>query len=78
MQETVEIPVKSTGKLGRPLKAFDDLCDSSKRRKIQTLRDGSEVNELVYATQMKLRETGNKEAAKVVKDITTTPTYQRR
>lgn len=69
----MKIPVKCTSKPGLSVKAFEDLCNR-KRRKIQTIRDQNKVNELVYATQMNLRETGTQEAAKVVKNITTAPT----
>ncbi|CAH2107387.1 unnamed protein product [Euphydryas editha] len=71
---TMEIPENVTGKPGRPSKPFVQLSERSKRRKTRDLRDTNEADELIYASQMKLREAGSHKAAKVVKDITTTPT----
>ncbi|XP_036340179.1 uncharacterized protein LOC118749491 [Rhagoletis pomonella] len=51
---------------GRPQKSFSDLCERSKRRKTEELRT-SDLDELAYATQMKLRKTGEVEASKIVK-----------
>uniref|UniRef100_A0A6P7F540 Uncharacterized protein LOC114324861 isoform X3 n=1 Tax=Diabrotica virgifera virgifera TaxID=50390 RepID=A0A6P7F540_DIAVI len=55
--------------IGRPQKSFSELCERSKRRKTQELRT-SDLHELAYATQMKLRETGEVEASKIVKVLT--------
>lgn len=76
LQVAMEIPIQRlpSAKPGRPSKAFDDLCERSKRRKVQNLKNSSEAEELVYATQMKLREIGNQDAANVVKNVTVTPT----
>lgn len=71
---TAELPVKSKSKPSRSGKAFENLSNHSKRHNIQTLRDESEVNELVYGTQVKLRKASNQKAAKGVKDITIIPT----
>lgn len=57
---------------GRPQKSFSDLSERSKRRKTEELRS-SNTDELTYATQMKLRETGKVEASKIVKDLTKSP-----
>lgn len=60
-------------KSGRPSKSFEELSESSKRRKTQKLREKSKPTELIYATQVKLRESGNVEGSKVVKDVTKSP-----
>lgn len=57
---------------GRPQKSFSELCERSKRRKTEELRT-SDLHELAYATQMKLRKTGEVEASKIVKVLTTSP-----
>lgn len=57
---------------GRPQKTFSELSESSKRRKTKDLRS-SDLKELAYATQMKLRKTGETEASKIVKVLTKSP-----
>lgn len=57
---------------GRPQKSFSELCERSKRRKTEELRS-ADLNELAYATQMKLRKTGEVEASKLVKVLTRSP-----
>ncbi|XP_063361402.1 uncharacterized protein LOC134650378 [Cydia amplana] len=57
---------------GRPQKTFLELSERSKRRKTEELRSLN-TDELTFATQMKLRETGKLEASKVVKDLTKSP-----
>lgn len=57
---------------GRPQKSFSDLCERNKRRKTENLRT-SDLDVLAYATQMKLRETGEVEASKIVKVLTRSP-----
>ncbi|KYN21922.1 hypothetical protein ALC57_05694, partial [Trachymyrmex cornetzi] len=53
-------------------KSFDTSSDRSKRRKTEEIRKTFTADELAYATQMSLRSTGNLEAAKVVKDVSST------
>lgn len=74
LQGVIEIPLKCANKPGRPSKSFVDLCERSKRRRTEIVRSDVSTDELVYATQMKLRETGKHDAARVVKDINTSPT----
>lgn len=67
-----ELPSTSRGRTTTP---FRDSSDAVKRRKTAYLRRGHSVSNLTYATQMKLREGGSVDAAKVVKEATmTTPT----
>lgn len=74
LQGTVEIPDKKKEKVGRPSKSFEDSSARSKRRKTKPLREVNTAEELLYAGQMNLRKSGNLEGAKVVADITKTPT----
>lgn len=68
-----DIPDESTSRdRGRPFKSFDTSSDRSKRRKTEEIRKTFTADELAYATQMSLRSTGNLEAAKVVKDVSST------
>ncbi|KAL4705530.1 hypothetical protein ACJJTC_005362, partial [Scirpophaga incertulas] len=62
---------------GRPNKLFLDLSERSKRRKTEELRT-SNIDELTYATQMKLREKGKVEASRIVKDLTKSPRRARK
>lgn len=73
LESTVEIPLIKT-LVGRPSKSFVELSERSKRRKTQQLRENFETVELAYASQMKLRETGNVDGSKVVKDVISSPT----
>ncbi|CAI6352668.1 unnamed protein product [Macrosiphum euphorbiae] len=69
-------PVKPTTTLkpGRPSKAFKELSDCSKRRKTKDLREQVSVEELTYAASVSQRTSGNNNAAKLIKYVTTTPT----
>ncbi|KAL4702276.1 hypothetical protein ACJJTC_018590 [Scirpophaga incertulas] len=62
---------------GRPNKLFLDLSERSKRRRTEELRT-SNIDELTYATQMKLREKGKVEASRIVKDLTKSPRRARK
>lgn len=68
LQGTVEIPIMR--RTDRPTKSFKESSECSKRRKTQDLREHFDTEELTFATQMKLRATGNLDASKVIKDIT--------
>ncbi|CAG9787162.1 unnamed protein product [Diatraea saccharalis] len=50
----------------------EELSERSKRRKTEELRT-SDLHELAYATQMKLRKTGEVKASKIVKVLTRSP-----
>ena len=56
---------------GRPIINFADASDKTKRRKISALKKTS-VEELSYATQVKLKENGQAEASRLLKEATTT------
>lgn len=65
----------STSTRGRPVKKFDDLCKKSKIRKTTELRNNYSLNELAFATKVSLKDSGLKDASKVLKESTmTTPT----
>ena len=57
---------------GRPHKEFNESSERSKRRNTQVLRT-MDLNQLTYATQMKLRESGKVQASRVVKNLTKSP-----
>ncbi|KAL4152921.1 hypothetical protein QTP88_000754 [Uroleucon formosanum] len=60
---------------GRPEVAFEMSSERNKRKKTQEMRNNTSVNVLSHATQMSLRASGQVEAAKLLKEITTsTPT----
>lgn len=60
---------------GRPETTFNECSDRSKRRKTQDLRKTFTHDELAFATQMNLRQVGQLEAAKLIKEVTqTSPT----
>lgn len=64
----------STSTKGRPTKEFAEASDRSKRRKTMELRKKVPLDELTYAVQMGHRAAGNKDTAKIIKDITKSPT----
>lgn len=59
--------------LGRPISPFAECSDSSKRRKTRHVREENSSEELVYATQMKLRQEGKSAAAKLCAQSTSSP-----
>lgn len=56
------------GHMGRPKPEFAQCSERTKRRRTENIRQSS-FEELSYATHMKLRAEGKVEAAKIVKDI---------
>lgn len=54
---------------GHPKITFDQSTKRMKRQKTLDLRKSTPLTELVYATQMELRATGQKEASIVITDI---------
>ena len=68
----IEIDQNILSKRGRPTVNFEESSDCVKRRKTISLRKCS-VDMLAYATQMKLRSTGNIEASKILKEISSNP-----
>lgn len=55
--------------VGRPSLDFTSSGERSKRRKTESIRLRSSVEELTFAAQMKLREDGKVDEAKVVRDV---------
>lgn len=70
---SLELPTW-TRKAGRPAKEFGELCDRSKRRRTKDLRHQVPVAELTYAASVSQFTSGNVDASKIMKDITSTPT----
>ncbi|KAL4716927.1 hypothetical protein ACJJTC_012738 [Scirpophaga incertulas] len=69
----LELPVGAI-KPGRPTKWFEESSERSKRRKTQNIRESTDIEELTYAAQMKLRSSGKVDASKVLQEITQSPT----
>ncbi|KAL4720723.1 hypothetical protein ACJJTC_002087 [Scirpophaga incertulas] len=69
----LELPVGAI-KPGRPTKSFEESSERSKRRKTQNIRESTDIEELTYAAQMKLRSSGKVDASKVLQEITQSPT----
>lgn len=62
-------------RLGRPIKPFEELGDKSKRNRTVELRKSVGLEELTFATQISLKQSGQNDAAKLLKQSTsTTPT----
>ncbi|KAJ8936203.1 hypothetical protein NQ314_012452 [Rhamnusium bicolor] len=59
-------------KKGRPEKTFENISERSKRQKTKKLQAQHSLGELSYAAQMSLRSSGQIDASKVIKDVTTT------
>lgn len=62
-----KLPSTSENNNNRKLKSFNDSSDSTKRRRTEQLRMSYSADELVYATQMSLRSSGNNTAAGFLK-----------
>lgn len=74
---SIELPFfekKTIQKAGRPTKFFQDLSESSKRRKTQELREQVPANELLYAASISQRTSDNTDASVVLKELMSTPT----
>lgn len=54
----IEIPKAQPRSSGRPPKSFAESSERSKRRKTETLRDATDDDVLVHATQTKLHKSG--------------------
>lgn len=57
-------------KRGRPEIEFEDCAERTKRKKSEDLRKSKSIAELSFATQMSFRSSGNPDAAKILKEIT--------
>lgn len=75
----IQMPSTSSGERGRKELPFSRSSDCVKRRKTTDLRQEHEVDELTFASVMKLRSEGRKAEASVIKLATqTTPTRAER
>lgn len=72
LQGAVTIP-KVTSRSGRPKKLFEESSERSKRRKTEELRSSVDVEVLTHAAQVKLSASGKRDAAKIVKEIMSSP-----
>lgn len=59
---------------GRPAIPFGEASESTKRRKTRHLRSQFSTEELAYATNMRLRQEGKVDAAKLCTEATSSPT----
>lgn len=55
--------------MGRPMKNFEECSVRTKRRKTESIRKSATDSELIYATQMSLRDTGQTVLADILKEI---------
>lgn len=70
---------KFSSPAGRPYRFnFETCSESSKRKRTAELRNTVPTNELVYAAQMSLRASGQKQAADLVKEATTSQSFLQR
>lgn len=53
---TLAIPSTSSISIGRPMKSFEECSEQTKRRKTEGIRKSLTDSELLYATQMSLRD----------------------
>lgn len=77
LTSTIKLPyssVKTTERVGRPSKLFEELSNCSKRQKTRDLREKVPVEELTYAASVSQRTSGNADVAKIITEITSTPT----
>lgn len=72
LEGTFTIP-KVVNRPGRPTKTFQELCERSKRRRTEDLRSTTDTEVLTYAAQVKLGATGQRDASKIIKEITSSP-----
>jgi hypothetical protein len=70
----LDLPSKSCGrsdkKIGRPSKKFSSSGLKSKRRKVRSLLMERSLSELTHATHLKLRQSGKRDAAGMLKQLT--------
>lgn len=69
---TFTIP-KLTSRPGRPKKLFEESGERSKRQKTEELRSSVELNVLTHAAQIQLSASGKRDAAKILKEIISSP-----
>lgn len=74
LEGTFEIPIESASPQGRPAKSFEDLSERSKRRKTEEIRATLKHDVIIHAAQSVLQNTGQRNASKVLKEITNSPT----
>lgn len=68
------LPLSTNVSTGRKKLPFDKCTRATKRRKTADIRNRYQPNELAFATQMKLREVKQKDAADLIQEATqTTP-----
>lgn len=74
LEGTFEIAIKTSHQKGRPSKSFSDSSERSKRRKTEEIRSYIEPEVIVHAAQTILQTDGKRNASKVLKQITISPT----
>lgn len=61
------------GKRGRPSVSFEEGSERTKRQKTAELRRSTSLSQLTFATEMSLRASGQSETAKVIHEVTRSP-----
>ncbi|KAK9675248.1 hypothetical protein QE152_g40502 [Popillia japonica] len=64
-------PSTSTG-AGRPKLEFEDASVKTKRRRVHELLESHTTSELTFAAEMSVRASGQRDAANLIKEVTTT------
>lgn len=73
LEGTFEIPITKQ-RQGRPSISFEDSSERSKRRKTEDVRSSVDEEVIVHAAAVVLQKSGKRDASKVLKDITNSPT----
>lgn len=74
LEGTFEISLSMSHRQGRPCKSFSDSSERSKRRKTENIRSSVDPEVIVHAAQVILQTDGKRNASKVLKDVTNSPT----
>lgn len=74
LEGTFEIPCETIHRQGRPNKLFAESSERTKRRKTEEIRATVDDDIIVHAAQVCLQTGGKRDASKVLKEITNSPT----
>ncbi|CAH0552735.1 unnamed protein product [Brassicogethes aeneus] len=72
LEGTFDIPVVAQNRSGRPHKTFSECTERTKRKKTDEIRSFVVKEVIVHAAQVELNKSGQRDAAAILKDITTT------
>lgn len=78
LSRTFELPTNVGNRPGRPSKSFKDCSERTKRRRTEEMRSTYSEDALVHAANTTLQAQGKRNAAKILRDITNSPTRARK